>query len=444
MNTLNIEKFCNTRNSVRRMLTQPASYALAATATAAGFALASAAALAVPQGTTGTLSVVSSTSAGRPVGGDDTANYHGNCGVSADGNWVVFNSLASTLVANDSNNFNDVFLKNVRTGAVTRVNTTSSGAQFSTGANCVTLTPDARLVLFRANGNTLYLKNVQTGTLTQVTPPANTFPFNQGFDGGSVSDDGNKVSFFTIPTAIGDGAYNYINVVPKRIVVRDLRTNGLTVLATDNGNTRTGEVTGGGLLSPDGTKVVFSSTYGGLVPNDNNGQADVFVQDLTTGVTQLVSGDASGPVPTSPDSLFLTYIAPAFVSNDLVRYDINVATSLGSAGTYLKSLSSKVITQVMPAAEGVGAQFSGDGTRIVFRQKNAGSFTYRATVRDLLTGAESIASSSSQGVIGNGNTLSAQISRDGKTAVFLSLSTNLVAPAPQERFQVYAKALPAR
>lgn len=46
----------------------------------------------------------------------------------------MFNSSAGALVAGDTSNSNDVFVKNGRGGAITRVSTTRSGAQITSGA----------------------------------------------------------------------------------------------------------------------------------------------------------------------------------------------------------------------------------------------------------------------------------------------------------------------
>ena len=79
------------------------------------------------------------------------------------------------------------------------------------------------------------------------------------------------------------------------VFVRDL-PSGRTTLASVNltgvggGNDYSG-VPG---LSADGRLIVFESTASNLVADDTNGVADVFVRDLATGQTRLVSVPASG------------------------------------------------------------------------------------------------------------------------------------------------------
>src|SRR5688572_8195238 len=49
--------------------------------------------------------------------------------ISRDGRYVAFASAATTLVAGDTNNTPDIFVADRRTGAVSRANVSSSGAQ---------------------------------------------------------------------------------------------------------------------------------------------------------------------------------------------------------------------------------------------------------------------------------------------------------------------------
>ena len=392
------------------------------------------------RGATGTLSVVSSNAAGTPLGGDNSALEGEQCGLSADGNLVLFNSNATALVPGGGVNAANVYLKNIRTGAVTRVSPSNAG-----GANCIAMTPDGNSVLFRSPlfSGDIFVKNIQTGALTKVTPAVNSIPSNEGFHGGSISDDGAVVSFVTTPTSHYIGQYAYANDVPARIVVKNLRSNTQRIIVTDDGNPSNGEVVGGGRLSPDGNKIVFTSTSRTLVPNDTNGQADVFVRDLTTGSTQVVTSSASGAMGTALYSGFLFYYNEAFVTNDLVRYQINSDTSLGGPGTYLKSLSSRALNLALAITDGFAGRISSDGGKIAFLRIVSGSFNYRAIVRNLRSGAEAVVSSTTAGVIGNGNINGLLISRDGSTVVFGSNASNLTSPAtPAGSVQVYAKKLP--
>jgi Tol biopolymer transport system component len=47
-------------------------------------------------------------------------------------------------------------------------------------------------------------------------------------------------------------------------------------------------------ISADGTKVAFTSDFLDLVPNDTNGNSDIFVRDLTTGAIERANTTADG------------------------------------------------------------------------------------------------------------------------------------------------------
>ena len=49
--------------------------------------------------------------------------------LSVDGRFVAFTSLASNLVAGDSNNATDVFVKDLQTGQITRAGTDNAAAR---------------------------------------------------------------------------------------------------------------------------------------------------------------------------------------------------------------------------------------------------------------------------------------------------------------------------
>lgn len=220
----------------------------------------------------------------RPGGAAATAGSS-TCSISADGSLVLFASDANNLVAGDTNGTADLFLKNLHTGAVTRVNTQSSGLQLAAGGNCLgtTMTPDGRVVAFNS-GDAVFAKNTQTGVLTQASPPAGSVPQVSGFFGGVLSDDGSKLVFLTLPATTYLGANQFVNVVPARLMLRDLNTGGLETLATDNGIVAQGEVVSTRFaISPDGTRVAFGSNARNLVsPRPPAGVFQVYAKVIDT------------------------------------------------------------------------------------------------------------------------------------------------------------------
>jgi Tol biopolymer transport system component len=371
------------------------------------------------------------------TGGTAATTSSSTCAVSADGSLVLFSSDASNLVAGDNNGTSDLFLKNLRNGTLMRVTTQSNGAQIAGGGNCLgtTMTPDGRVVAFNS-GTTAFAKNTQTGVLTQASPPAGTLPQVTGFFGGVVSDDGSKLVFMTLPQTIYLGAYNWVNVIPARLMLRNLDTGSLETLATDNGIVAQGEIIGTRFaISPDGSRVAFVSSSASLVPGDINGRPDVFVRSLVDGSTLLASSTSSGAA-----SNVSQYWRPTFVSNTQLAFGTSGSSNLGAAGLYLKNLGSGELSLVLSDSNGgASAVLSGDARKVVF-QRNYSGFDARIFMRDRQTGVETLVSASAGGTPSNGTATGGVVSRDGTLVAFGSNARNLVSPRPPASvFQIYAK-----
>ena len=77
-------------------------------------------------------------------------------GLSADGRFVVFVSTATNLVAGDTNNADDVFVRDRKSGTTERVNVSSNGVQSNAESfNTVAISADGRYVVFVSHADTL-------------------------------------------------------------------------------------------------------------------------------------------------------------------------------------------------------------------------------------------------------------------------------------------------
>src|SRR4028119_292088 len=81
----------------------------------------------------------------------DSAGNQGNSdsytpSVSADGRFVAFSSDASNLVPGDTNNNNDIFVRDTLTNTTTRVSVDSAGNQANTYSNSPSISADGRFV----------------------------------------------------------------------------------------------------------------------------------------------------------------------------------------------------------------------------------------------------------------------------------------------------------
>ena len=106
--------------------------------------------------------------------------------------------------------------------------------------------------------------------------------------GIDISADGTIVAFGSAATNLVEGGTSRFD-----IYVRDL-SSGVTEIVSVNDQGQSSSSTSlWPTISADGTRVAFHSIARNLVANDLNGTADVFVHDRTTGVTTLVSAAAT-------------------------------------------------------------------------------------------------------------------------------------------------------
>ena len=408
----------------------------------------------------GTLTLVSSSAAGKA-----SASTTAPCGVSADGALVAFTSDASALVSGDTNQANDTFLKNTRTGALTRVSTGSDGAQMLGGASCLAMTPDGKSLVLNtpagyggpygspATEPGMFVKNLATGTLTSIAPPLNTFPTTAAYVFQSISDDGLRVAMIAAPTASYLGGYETVANGPARALIRDLGNGALINLSAEvQLDLSQGSVDGKLLLSPDGRKLAFNSRSNYAALGDTNGKSDVFVLDVASRALTLASSNSAGVQGSffGPPLFNPSYGVIGFLNGGTQLAFVSPADStLGAAGAYVKDLNSGASRLVFASGSFAlpALSFSGDGTQVAFDrdiQNPNTQATPAVWVRNLLTGQERRVNTTATGVVGNNAARFAMISRDGSTVTFQSNATNLLRAARVSYiYEIFAKTVNA-
>lgn len=207
-------------------------------------------------------------------------------------------------------------------------------------------------------------------------------------------------------------------------------------------------------MSYDGRYVVFDSgSY--LVLGDTNGQFDVYLKDLQTGETTLISGingrsgnGKSGGGTISSDGRYVAFHSEA---SNLIEGDHNK-----SADVFLYEVATGNLTMVSVNSEGIQGEknstnpsLSADGKIIVFlsnsnnldpldRDHNDYSY-YDVYIRYLETGTTDLVAVTQDGNTAGGTQAAPRISGDGRFVVFESQDMYLI-PAPMY-FKVYLKDL---
>src|SRR5262249_48315451 len=108
------------------------------------------------------------------------------------------------------------------------------------------------------------------------------------------SPDSTKVAFASYADDLGPTDTHWT----MDVYLRDLRTATTSLVSvnaagTDSGSARSGDE-GRVSFDPTGTRIAFASAAGALGPTDTNYITDVYVRDLRFGITTLVSANVAG------------------------------------------------------------------------------------------------------------------------------------------------------
>jgi hypothetical protein len=244
----------------------------------------------------------------EPTGGGQGNSLSRNPRISPDGRYVVFESLASNLVPDDTNGVMDVFRHDRLTGETVRVSVTTGGAQ--------------------AGGDS--------------------------FD-ARISDDGNRIAFtskaFDLVASDANGASD--------IFLRDIAAGTTTRVSVSPIGGDADLASAEPAISGDGRFVAFTSAATNLVAGDTNGVNDVFVRDLAAGTTSRVSVSSTGVQADKASSGASLSRTGQFVSM------LSSATTLvaGASGVqvYVRDTQALTTTRPLTLTSMISARLSADG-----------------------------------------------------------------------------------
>ncbi len=351
-------------------------------------------------GTTERVSVASDGTEG------DATSYSGNDDgpdISADGRFVVFYSYASNLVADDTNGVGDIFVRDREAGTTVRVSVASDGSQGDGYSFEPAISGDGQFVVFQSFASNLvagdtngfgdiYVHDRLAGTTVRVSVASDGSEGDDNSYNGRISGNGQLVAFSSLATNLVAGDSNLF----RDVFVHD-RLTGTTerVSAASNG-AGANNWSIFPRISENGRFVVFASPATNLVDGDTNGQYDIFVHDSDNGTTERVSIASDGT-----QSNWFSYRADVSGDGGLVAFH--------SAATNL--VDGDINTQ-----EDIFVHHRGSGV------------TERVSV-------------SSDGIESDGRSLFPSLSSDGYSVAFHSLAGNLVSGDTNAEWDVFVHEL---
>jgi uncharacterized repeat protein (TIGR01451 family) len=212
-----------------------------------------------------------------------------DCGlpeISADGRYVVFVSSAANLVAGDTNGYPDIFVRDRFAGTTTRVNVDSAGSESDAWSDLPSISADGRYVAFESIATNLvagdtnsaydvFVRDQKAGTTTRVSTDSTGLEGNASSSTPAISADGRFVAFSSIATNLVAGDTD----ATQDIFVHDRYPGKTTLVSVGSTGIKGDADSPNPSISADGRFVAFQSYATNLVAGDANAAADIFVRD---------------------------------------------------------------------------------------------------------------------------------------------------------------------
>jgi Tol biopolymer transport system component len=317
--------------------------------------------------------------------------------ISGDGRYVVFGSSASDLVSGDTNNAQDVFIRDLQSGTTMLVSVSTNGTSpGNQDSHSPSISADGRYVLFRSRANNLapgifsnenaFVRDLQLGITRAVVPGGARAPVMTP-DGRFVAFGGQTIGVFVWDSETASRVLitsatvvSSMGISPTGMRLAYVSTIGLSVadrVANTNWTIAAGPFGShpGLRFSNDERFLAYASTAA-KVPADTNSIHDIYLYDFQTGDHLLVSHSADGTAALggasdwpdiSADGRFVSYRSAA---TNIVPNDSNAVPDifLYDRQTGMNTLLSKSRSGNSSAeARSLAPVFSGNGRVLLFQ-----------------------------------------------------------------------------
>jgi Tol biopolymer transport system component len=310
--------------------------------------------------------------------------------VSADGRYVAFRSEATNIVADDTDTVRDIYVRDRQTGQVTLASRASGagGAKGTRDSYNPRISANGRFVTFRSNSNNLspadtdttediYVRDLQANETILVSRAsgADGAKGNAGSFSASISADGRRVAFGSEATNLSP---EDADAIPD-IYVRDLQTNTTILISRASGaaGAKSAGTSGFPIISGNGDRVVFRSEAPNLALEDTDTIEDIFLRDIQTAETILVSRASGAGAKGNARSTFASITNDGSqVAFDSQSSNLHPEDPTPDADVFVRDISSGEVELISRASGPTGAKgvpgssepsISADGRYVAFQ-----------------------------------------------------------------------------
>jgi Tol biopolymer transport system component len=405
------------------------------------------------------------TRASESAGGAEAKGDSFTPAIGANGRHVAFVSSAPNLVRGDLNSRPDVFLRDMRTGAIQLISRSRNGESANRDSFEPIITPDGRYVAFASTATDLiagekdprqsvFLLDRKTNKVTKVSReteiPHPIYPTlctrtTPGSGHPAISTTGRYVVY----------ARNHVALLDEcgEIFLFDTKTKKTELVSRSFTGDRANGLAWNPAISGNGRYVTYESSSTDAVFGDMNATYDIFVYDTKTEETKLASVTSDGQQTNWSGSSLEPDIDASgrhvvFVSNaiNLVPADTNRARDIFIHDTKTGRTERVSVSSQGVEADGASAHpvISDDGRYVVFEStasnlvpgdENAASDVF---VHDIKTKTTERISVSTRGDP-DGASGKPAIGPDGRYVAFESLAANLVAGDANDASDVFVR-----
>jgi Tol biopolymer transport system component len=288
--------------------------------------------------------------------------------ISADGRFVAFVSNSDNLSGEDNDAYFDIFVRDLQTTVTSYVSraTGPTGVSSNGDSSYPAISADGRYVAWASQAASLspddgepfydiFVRDLQSSRTVYVSRATGEMGSAGNADsiGPSVSADGRYVAFESLAANLSTEDTDLINDV----FVRDLQTNTTTLVSRASGG---GGAGGDGhsfapSISADGRYVAFASEANNLSGADDNAERNVFVRDLQTGVTTYVNQAGGGAAVGGDSSEPSISAGGRYVAFSSEANNLAADDNDNEENVFVRDLQASTITYVSRAGGATGA-----------------------------------------------------------------------------------------